>query len=104
MTEKLFLDDPTLAYQHFDQMMPHLTADGGVYDFGANVIPTFLGWVEFADMRRLYPNMPPITVVIPVTAHHGWIGVTVIWIAVVLTVYTGWQYYAEGKKVGLRAR
>ena len=42
--------------------------------------------------------------VIPVTAHHTWIGVTVIWIAVVLTLYTGWQYYAEGKKVGLRAR
>src|SRR5664280_3393537 len=41
--------------------------------------------------------------VIPVTADHGWIGVTVIWIAVVLTLYTGWQYYAEGKKVGLRA-
>jgi hypothetical protein len=39
-----------------------------------------------------------------VTAHHAWIGVTVIWIAVVLTLYTGWQYYAEGKKVGLRAR
>jgi CDP-diacylglycerol--glycerol-3-phosphate 3-phosphatidyltransferase len=42
--------------------------------------------------------------VIPVTARHGWIGVSVIWIAVVLTVYTGWQYYTEGKKVGLRAR
>ena len=42
--------------------------------------------------------------VIPVTAHHTWIGVTVIWIAVVLTLYTGWQYYVEGKKVGLRAR
>ena len=41
--------------------------------------------------------------VIPLTAHHTWIGVTVIWIAVVLTLYTGWQYYAQGKKVGLRA-
>ncbi len=41
--------------------------------------------------------------VIPVTAHHTWIGVTVIWIAVVLTLYTGWQYYTDGKKVGLRA-
>src|SRR5665213_3077435 len=41
--------------------------------------------------------------VIPLTAHHDWIGVTVIWIAVILTLYTGWQYYAEGKKVGLRA-
>jgi CDP-diacylglycerol--glycerol-3-phosphate 3-phosphatidyltransferase len=42
--------------------------------------------------------------VIPVTAHHTWIGITFIWIAVVLTLYTGWQYYSEGKKVGLRAR
>lgn len=42
--------------------------------------------------------------VLPVTAHHVWVGVVVIWIAVVLTLYTGWQYYVEGKKVGLRAR
>jgi cardiolipin synthase len=41
--------------------------------------------------------------VIPLTARHTWIGVTVIWIAVVLTLYTGWQYYDQGKKVGLRA-
>ena len=41
--------------------------------------------------------------VIPWSARHLWIGETVIWIAVVLTLYTGWQYYSEGKKVGLRA-
>ncbi len=39
--------------------------------------------------------------VLPVTAHHAWIGVTTIWIATVLTVYTGWRYYVDGQKVGL---
>jgi CDP-diacylglycerol--glycerol-3-phosphate 3-phosphatidyltransferase len=42
--------------------------------------------------------------VIPLTAHHLWIATTTIWVAVVLTLYTGWQYYAVGKKVVARAR
>jgi phosphatidylglycerophosphate synthase len=42
--------------------------------------------------------------VIPLTAHHLWIATTTIWVAVVLTLYTGWQYYALGKKVVARAR
>ena len=42
--------------------------------------------------------------VLPVTAHHLWIGETTIWVAALMTVYTGWQYYVEGKRVGLHAR
>ncbi|MHB2028442.1 MAG: CDP-alcohol phosphatidyltransferase family protein [Acidimicrobiales bacterium] len=37
--------------------------------------------------------------VIPLTAHHLWIATTTIWLAVVMTLFTGWQYYAMGKKV-----
>ena len=29
--------------------------------------------------------------------------IPLIWIAVVLTLYTGWQYYVDGKKVAIRA-
>lgn len=42
--------------------------------------------------------------VLPVTAHHIWIAVITIWVAAAMTVYTGWQYYADGKRVSVRAR
>ena len=41
--------------------------------------------------------------VLPPTAHHLWIGTTTIWVAAIMTVYTGWQYYVDGKKAGVRA-
>ncbi|MGD0055200.1 MAG: CDP-alcohol phosphatidyltransferase family protein [Acidimicrobiales bacterium] len=41
--------------------------------------------------------------VLPITAHHVWLGVTTIWIAVAMTLYTGWKYYADGKRATLRA-
>ena len=41
--------------------------------------------------------------VIPVTAHHVWIGTVTIWIAAVMTIYTGWQYYVDGKRVRVDA-
>jgi CDP-diacylglycerol--glycerol-3-phosphate 3-phosphatidyltransferase len=36
--------------------------------------------------------------VLPITAHHTWLGVATIWVAVVLTLYTGWKYYVDGRK------
>jgi CDP-diacylglycerol---glycerol-3-phosphate 3-phosphatidyltransferase len=36
--------------------------------------------------------------VLPLTGHHEWIGITTVWVAVVLTVYTGWDYYAKGRR------
>jgi CDP-diacylglycerol--glycerol-3-phosphate 3-phosphatidyltransferase len=42
--------------------------------------------------------------VLPVTAHHLWLGIATIWIAAVMTLYTGWQYYAQGKRVVVGAR
>ena len=41
--------------------------------------------------------------VLPVTAHHTWIGIVTIWVAAAMTVYTGWRYYVDGRKVGVRA-
>ena len=41
--------------------------------------------------------------VLPITAHYSWLGITAIWLAAAMTVYTGWQYYVEGKKVAPRA-
>jgi len=41
--------------------------------------------------------------VLPITAHHAWLGQATIWIAVAMTLYTGWKYYADGKRATLRA-
>jgi CDP-diacylglycerol--glycerol-3-phosphate 3-phosphatidyltransferase len=42
--------------------------------------------------------------VLPITAHHTWLGVTTIWIATVMTIYTGWKYYVDGRKATIGAR
>lgn len=42
--------------------------------------------------------------VLPVAAHHTWLANTTIWFAVVLTLYTGWKYYVDGKRMWSRAR
>ncbi len=42
--------------------------------------------------------------VIPVTAPYPIIGEVTIWAAAVMTIYTGWQYYAEGRRLADRAR
>jgi CDP-diacylglycerol--glycerol-3-phosphate 3-phosphatidyltransferase len=42
--------------------------------------------------------------VLPITAHHTWLGVVSIWIAVAMTLYTGWKYYVDGRRATLGAR
>ena len=42
--------------------------------------------------------------VLPFTAHYPIFGEVTIWVAVVMTVYTGWQYYVAGREVLSRAR
>ena len=42
--------------------------------------------------------------VLPIVAHHTWVATTTIWIAVVMTLYTGWRYYVDGRKIFGRAR
>jgi CDP-diacylglycerol--glycerol-3-phosphate 3-phosphatidyltransferase len=39
--------------------------------------------------------------VLPITEHLKWLQVTTLWAAVALTLYTGWQYYADGKAAAL---
>jgi CDP-diacylglycerol--glycerol-3-phosphate 3-phosphatidyltransferase len=41
--------------------------------------------------------------VLPITARHTWLGVATIWIAVAMTLYTGWKYYVDGRRVTLGA-
>ena len=42
--------------------------------------------------------------VIPLTARHLVIADVTIWVAVVMTVYTGWRYYVDGREMFARAR
>jgi len=42
--------------------------------------------------------------VLPLTGHHLVYGVTTIWIAAAMTLYTGWQYWRDGQRTGGRAR
>ena len=59
---------------------------------------------KLAKWKTLIQDWAIAFCVLPLTAHHLWIATVTIWVAVVLTVYTGWQYYADGKKVGVSAR
>ncbi len=36
--------------------------------------------------------------VLPITAQLKWLQIATLWCAVALTIYTGWQYYADGKR------
>lgn len=38
--------------------------------------------------------------VMPPTANLKWLQIATLWLAVVLTLYTGWQYYVDGKAAG----
>lgn len=42
--------------------------------------------------------------VLPITAHHQWIGVATIWVAAAMTVYTGWRYFVDGRRALSSAR
>jgi len=58
---------------------------------------------KLAKWKTFVQDLAIAFCVLPLTAHHLWIGTTTIWVAAVMTIYTGWQYYVDGKKVGLRA-
>ncbi len=42
--------------------------------------------------------------ILPPVGHHLIVGEVTIWVAVVMTVVTGAQYYARGRGAGVRAR
>ena len=39
--------------------------------------------------------------VLPPTSHLYWLQSVTLWVAVALTLYTGWQYYDDGKRAAL---
>ena len=43
-------------------------------------------------------------VVLPLTASLTWFQIAILWIAVVLTVWTGVEYWLDGKKAMAEAR
>jgi CDP-diacylglycerol--glycerol-3-phosphate 3-phosphatidyltransferase len=59
---------------------------------------------RFAKWKTFTQDWAIAFCVLPITAHHTWLGVTAIWIAVVMTLYTGWKYYVDGRRATLRAR
>ena len=59
---------------------------------------------KLAKWKTFVQDLAIALCVVPVVAHHTWLGEVTIWAAAVMTVYTGWQYYAEGRRRGTRAR
>jgi phosphatidylglycerophosphate synthase len=39
-----------------------------------------------------------LAVMPPVAEHAPWLATTFLWIAVVLTLYTGWQYLSDARR------
>ena len=61
-------DNPELAVQHFDKTGALMSHGGALFDFGANVAPAFFSWGPVSGLYGLYGRLPPITLVVPVTA------------------------------------
>ena len=59
---------------------------------------------KLAKWKTFVQDLAIAFCVVPVVAHHAWLGELTIWVAAVMTVYTGWQYYAEGRRRVARAR
>jgi CDP-diacylglycerol--glycerol-3-phosphate 3-phosphatidyltransferase len=53
---------------------------------------------KLAKWKTFVQDVAIALCVLPVTAHHTWLGVGTIWIAALMTLYTGWKYYVNGKK------
>jgi len=62
-------DHPEMALQHFDEIGDFMSSPGAMYDFGANVAPMLYAWAPVAGLAAFHGEMPPITLVVPVTAH-----------------------------------
>ena len=51
-----------------------------------------------AKIKTLFQDLAIAVVVLPPTASLGWFHVIVLWIAVALTLWTGVEYYVDGKR------
>lgn len=59
---------------------------------------------KLAKWKTFVQDLAIAMCVVPWTAHHERLGVVTIWIAAVMTIYTGWKYYVDGKRVRSSAR
>ena len=51
-----------------------------------------------AKIKTLFQDLAIAVVVTPVTANLGWLHVIILWTAVGLTLWTGVEYYLDGKR------
>ena len=51
-----------------------------------------------AKIKTLFQDLAIAIVVLPPTASLGWLQVAILWVAVVLTLWTGVEYYVDGKR------
>ena len=51
-----------------------------------------------AKIKTLFQDLAIAVVVLPPTASLGWLQVAILWVAVVLTLWTGVEYYVDGKR------
>ena len=60
--------------------------------------------VKIAKWKTFVQDWAIAFCVLPYFCHHFVYAYVTIWIAVVMTVYTGWRYYVDGKALLARAR
>ena len=60
--------------------------------------------VKIAKWKTFVQDWAIAFCVLPFTAHHLIIAEVTIWVAGVMTVYTGWRYYIDGREMFARAR
>ena len=51
-----------------------------------------------AKIKTLFQDLAIAVVVLPLTASLVWLQVAILWAAVVLTIWTGAEYYIDGKR------
>ena len=59
---------------------------------------------QLAKWKTLVQDFAVGLCVLPWTGRHLLIPEIIAWVAVALTLVTGWQYYRDGRKEGVRAR
>jgi CDP-diacylglycerol--glycerol-3-phosphate 3-phosphatidyltransferase len=56
-----------------------------------------------AKIKTLFQDLAIAVVVLPPTANLGWLQVAILWVAVILTIWTGVEYYVDGKRAMAQA-
>ena len=53
-----------------------------------------------AKLKTVVQDLAVGAALLPWTADSLWIARTLLWLAVVLTLFTGWQYLSDGRRTG----